>query len=54
MHVAHLYRKAGEKKKCIGALRAVLKKYPESGESRRAHLELEELGVKMGGGVDAK
>ncbi len=53
MHIAQLYRKAGEKKKYIGALRAVLKKYPQSGQSREAHLQLEGLGIKMGGGIDA-
>lgn len=52
-HVAQLYRRANLKKKQIAALRHVLKKYPESGESRRAHESLEKMGIKMGGGVDA-
>jgi len=53
LHIAYLYRNAGEKKKYIQGLRHVLKKYPESGQSRQAHLELEEQGIKMGGGIDA-
>ena len=39
--------------KYVQALRAVLKKYPESNESKEAHVELEKAGVKMGGGIDA-
>ena len=53
MEIAHYYKRANERKKRIGALRAVLKKYPQSGQSREAHLQLEELGIKMGGGIDA-
>ena len=53
LHVAQLYRRADLKKKQIAALRHVLKKYPDSGESRRAHESLEKMGIKMGGGVDA-
>jgi len=53
LHVAHLYRDAAEKMKYIQALREVLKKYPESNESKEAHVELEKEGFKMGGGIDA-
>lgn len=54
LRIAHLYRDAGEKKQYIQALRAVLKKYPQSGESKEAHVELERANVKMGGGIDAE
>jgi len=53
LHIAHLYRDAGEEKKYIQALRDTLKKYPESHESKEAHVELEKAGFKMGGGIDA-
>jgi TolA-binding protein len=53
LHVAHLYRNADEKKKYIQALRDVLKKYPESSQSKEAHVELENEGVRTGGGIDA-
>ena len=53
IYVAHLYRDAGEKKKYIQALRDTLKKYPESSQSKEAHVELEKEGFKMGGGIDA-
>jgi TolA-binding protein len=54
LRIAYAYRDTGEKKTFIAALRAVLKKYPGSSQSNTAHLELEKLGVKMGGGVDAE
>ncbi len=54
LRIAYYYRDAGIKDRFISSLRAVLKKYPESGQSSRAHQELEELGVKMGGGVNAE
>lgn len=50
---ANLYRDAGQADKRIAALRAIMKKYPKSGESSVAHQELEQLGVKIGGGQDA-
>ena len=53
LHVAHLYRDGEVKGKYIQSLRDVLKKYPDSSESKQAHLELEKEGVKIGGGVDA-
>lgn len=52
--IAHLFRDGGQQDKYTAALRAVLKKYPGSGESSAAHQELEKLGVRIGGGVDAE
>jgi len=54
LRIAHLYREVGMKPQQIAALRAVLKKYPESGQSSAAHQDLERLGIRMGGGVDAQ
>ena len=54
IRVAHYYRDAGQKDKYISSLRGVMKKYPDSGPSSTAHQELEALGVKIGGGVDAE
>ena len=51
--VAYLYRDAGIKDKYVRSLRGVLKKYPKSGESSQAHQRLEEMGLPIGGGVDA-
>jgi TolA-binding protein len=53
LKIARVYDDAGEQKKYISALREVLKKYPESNESKEAHVELEKAGFKMGGGIDA-
>jgi tetratricopeptide (TPR) repeat protein len=53
LRIAHVYGRAGQRELCIAALRAVLKKYPKSGQSSSAHEELEKLGVRIGGGVDA-
>jgi TolA-binding protein len=53
LRVAHVYRRANQRDQFIAALRAVLKKYPKSGQSSSAHQELEKLGVRIGGGVDA-
>ncbi len=54
LRIARLYKSAGKQKLCVAAFRAVLKKYPESGQSSTAHQELERLGIKIGGGVDAE
>jgi len=54
MRIARLYNDAGKDKLYIAALRSVLKKYPESGQSSEAHQHLERLGIKIGGGVDAE
>lgn len=51
--IASVYQRAGQRDHYIAALRAVLKKYPKSGQSSSAHQELEKLGVRIGGGVDA-
>lgn len=53
LRIAWIYRDNKEEKQFIAALRGILKKYPRSGQSNTAHLELERRGVKMGGGVDA-
>jgi tetratricopeptide (TPR) repeat protein len=50
---AYLYRDAGIDEKYVRSLRGVLKKYPKSGESSQAHQRLEEMGLPIGGGVDA-
>ena len=52
--VAYLQRDAGIKEKYVRSLRGVLKKYPKSGESSQAHQRLEEMGLPIGGGVDAE
>lgn len=53
LRIARLYKGAKEEKLCIAAFRAVLRKYPKSGQSSAAHQELEHMGIKIGGGVDA-
>jgi tetratricopeptide (TPR) repeat protein len=50
---AYAYRDAGIKEKYVRTLRGVLKKYPKSAESSQAHQRLEEMGLPIGGGVDA-
>lgn len=52
--IAYLYRDAGIKQKYVRALYAVSKRYPKSGESSQAHQRLEEMGLPIGGGVDAE
>lgn len=54
LRIAWVHRDVGDQKQFVAALRAVLKKYPKSGQSSTAHQELEKLGVKIGGGVDAE
>ena len=54
LRVAYIYRDAGMKDKFESALRVVLKKYPKSGQSSQAHQELEKMGARIGGGVDAE
>jgi len=54
LRIAYAYRDTGDQKQYVAALRAVLKKYPTSGQSSAAHLELERLGFKIGGGIDAE
>jgi tetratricopeptide (TPR) repeat protein len=52
--IAYVYRGAGRKAEEVSAFRAVMKKYRASGESSRAHQELESMGYKIGGGQDAE
>lgn len=54
MRIANLYRHAGIRDKYVRTLRSVLKKYPKSGQSSEAHQRLEEMGLPIGGGVDAE
>lgn len=55
LRAAYLFRDAGQRDRYVSELRAVLRKYPESGQSRTAHLELERLGEsRLGGGTDAE
>ncbi len=54
LKIAFIQRDAGRKPQFIAQLRAVLKKYPKSGQSSQAHQELEKLGVRIGGGMDAE
>ena len=53
IRIARLYKSAGKKQLCIAAFRGVLKKYPKSGQSSEAHQQLERMGIRIGGGVDA-
>lgn len=52
IRIAHLY-KGDDRKQYIAELRGVLKKYPQSRQSSQAHQELERMGIKTGGGIDA-
>lgn len=55
LRIAHFYKNSNQKDRYVAALRGVLAKYPESSESRNAHLELEAMGItKLGGGQDAQ
>lgn len=53
LRIAYAYRDTGDQKSYIAALRGVLKRQPGSRQSSIAHLDLERLGFKIGGGVDA-
>jgi tetratricopeptide (TPR) repeat protein len=53
LRIAYIYQGANEPANFIGALRDVMKKYKESGESSKAHIELERLGIASGGTTDA-
>lgn len=54
LRIAWAYRDTGDQKQFVAALRGVMKKYPASGQSTTAHMELERMGIKIGGGVDAE
>ena len=53
LRIAFVYRKR-DSKQYIACLRGIMAKYPASKQSNTAHEELERMGVKIGGGVDAK
>lgn len=52
--VAHTYNHFGQRAPYVAELRNVLKKYPKTGESSRAHQELESLGERIGGAVEER
>jgi len=54
LRIADVYHGTGDQTKYIASLRRVLKKYPKSSQSRTAHVRLEKMGVRTGGGVDAE
>jgi tetratricopeptide (TPR) repeat protein len=54
LRTANIYRATGQKKKQIASLRTILKAYPKSKQSREAHVRLEKMGVRIGGGTDAE
>ncbi len=58
LEIAKVYgRKAGRDRKntdYVKSLRRVTMKYPKSTESSHAHQELERMGIRTGGGVDAE
>ena len=54
LKIAYLYRDGGVKNKYVTGLRGVLKKYPKSPQSSEAHQRLEEMGLPIGGGVNAE
>lgn len=53
LKIAYVFKDTGRKDQFVAQLRAVLSKYPRSSQSSQAHQELERLGVRIGGGVDA-
>lgn len=53
MMQADIYGRAGKRDMRIAKLRAIMKKYRDHGVSRSAHEQLEKLGVRIGGGLDA-
>ena len=50
LKAADIYKLSGDKGKEVAQLRAVLKRYPQSGESSTAHNRLEAYGVALVGG----
>jgi tetratricopeptide (TPR) repeat protein len=53
LRIAYIYQAWKEQANFIGALRDIMKKYPASGESNTAHIELERWGIGSGGTTDA-
>ena len=51
--IATYFNAAKQRSQYVAALRNVLKKYPKSGESSRAHRLLERMGERIGGGQNA-
>jgi len=54
LRIAYQYRDMKDQKQYVANLRGIMKKYPKSGQSSTAHLELESMGIAIGGGVDAE
>jgi tetratricopeptide (TPR) repeat protein len=54
LRIAYLYRDMKDNKQYVANLRGILKKYPQSPQSNVAHEELERMGLRIGGGVDAQ
>jgi tetratricopeptide (TPR) repeat protein len=54
LRIAYLYRDMKDSKQYVANLRGILKKYPQSPQSNVAHEELERMGLRIGGGVDAQ
>jgi tetratricopeptide (TPR) repeat protein len=52
--IARVFRDFGQQPKYVAQLRYIMKSYPKSRESSSAHIELEKLGFKIGGGVDSE
>mgnify|MGYP006274011927 FL=1 len=52
--IARVYKGIDEKQKYIAELRNIMKKYAGSGEASEAHRELERMGIKIGGYVEAE
>ena len=53
LRIAWVYKRIEKRNQYIAALHAVLNKYPKSPQSTQAHIELEQMGVRIGGGVNA-
>lgn len=51
--IAAVYKRR-DNKLYVASLRGIMAKYPASRQSNAAHEELERMGIKIGGGVDAK
>ncbi len=52
--IANIYRDMGKKEQHIAELRGVMKKYPGTREFSDAHRDLEKMGIKIGGYVEAQ
>ncbi len=54
LRIAFIYRDKKDHAQYQANLRGLLRKYPSSRQSSAAHEELERMGVRIGGGVDAQ